>query len=70
MEKHILRWSYVLGVICVALALVFRALDALAWFGPIRTMGGSVGYMSFLKGALLFLLTSIATSAYLGAQKS
>ena len=70
MEKQVIRWSYLLGVICVVLAVLFRAANAMGWMGDIHTAGSSIGYMSFLKGAVLFLLTSIATSGYLSAQKS
>jgi hypothetical protein len=66
MEKHIMRWSYWLGVACVALAIVARILNA---FGlPVtimETRGNSISFATFLQGAILFLITSIASSGFL-----
>lgn len=64
MEKQIARWSYWLGVASVLLAVVFRLLNAVGFMGDIGTRGSSVGYMSFTKGAVIFLLTAIATANY------
>lgn len=65
MEKVIAKASYWLGVICVMLAFLARALnvlgsDALHFMGK----GNSVGYRSFLDGALLLFIITIATGAY------
>lgn len=70
MEKQIMRWSYLLGVICVVVALLLRAADAAGWLHTINTRGTALGYMSFLKGALMFLVACIATSSYTASQKS
>ena len=65
MEKQLIRWSFLLGLACVVFAVLLRGLDAVGITSALSTRGASIGYMSFLKGALLFLLTSIATSSYL-----
>jgi len=65
MEKHIMRWSYWLGIACVVLALVFRVLNALGFLmAEVSTKGNSIGYHSFLRGAALFLGTAIATACF------
>jgi hypothetical protein len=65
MEKYIMRWSYWLGIACVVLALVLRALNAIGLHvAEIATRGNSVGYHSFLRGAALFLGTAIATACF------
>ena len=65
MEKQLIRWSLWLGLACVVFAVLLRGLDALGITSALSTRGTSISYMSFVKGALLFLLTSIATSSYL-----
>jgi hypothetical protein len=65
MEKHIMRWSYWLGVVCVVLAVVTRFLNTLG-LPPmlLQTRGNGISYRSFVDGALLFLITSIATAGF------
>ena len=69
MEKQIVQVSYWLGLVSSLLAVGWKALEALnaapGGFGNLR-------YMTFYKGALLFLLVSIATSgcAWLKSQKA
>lgn len=65
MEKHVVRWTYLLGVACALVAVVWRALNALGWGVPYMVAPGqTVYYMSFYKGAFLFLLLSIAAANY------
>jgi hypothetical protein len=65
MEKHIMRWSYWLGVVCVVLAIVTRFLNTLGLPTMLlQTRGNSISYRSFVDGALLFLITSIATAGF------
>ena len=61
MEKYILRWSYWLGVISLAVALVWRVVIILA--GHALEMRG-LTYMSAFKAGLLFLSVAIATASY------
>ena len=65
MQKLILMSTYWLGVLCLALALLARAVNIL---GPdslhFITKGNSVGYHSFLDGAVLFFLAAIASATY------
>jgi hypothetical protein len=65
MEKYIMRWSYWLGVVCVALSVVTRILNTLGLSTMLlQTRGNSISYRSFVDGALLFLITSIATAGF------
>jgi hypothetical protein len=64
MEKHIIQWGYWLGVVCVVLALVTRALNVLGVVSVVVGRGNPIGYRSFLDGALLFFVAAIATSSY------
>ena len=69
MEKKILQYSYWLGVLCVVVALVWRAVSAVGYFGDSGAQVLTLTYMSFFKGALLFLLTAMATGAYQAGNK-
>jgi len=60
MEKQIARWTYWLGLVCFAIALVWRALNV---FHPTGVFRG-IEPLSFLKGALLFFVAAIATANY------
>ena len=65
MEKYIIKVSYWLGILCVVLSLLARGFNIL---GPdtlhFYNKGNPVGYNSFLDGAVLFFLTTIATQSY------
>lgn len=63
MEKQISVISYWLGLICTALAVIFRVFIALGVSLPqVGAAGGvAISYVSFLHGALLFLLLAIAS---------
>lgn len=61
MEKHILTWSYWLGLVCTVIALVLRIWTAL---GLSLKQGQNIWNMSFYKGALLFFLITVATASY------
>ena len=65
MEKHIVRWSYLLCLICFLIAVLWRAVGALGMFYPGSLVPGTtVYYMSFYKGGLMFALIAIATTSY------
>jgi hypothetical protein len=65
MEKNIITTSYWLGILCVVLTFVTRACNILGVdFLHFGGQGSPVSYRSFLNGALLFLLTAIATGCY------
>jgi hypothetical protein len=63
MEKQLSVLGYWLGVICLALAMIFRICIAFninpPHFGS--AAGLSVSYVSFFHGAALFFLLSIAS---------
>jgi hypothetical protein len=70
MEKHILRWSYWGGLICVLMAIVTRILNVLGVSTMlVQTRGNPVSFRTFVNGALLFLLTSIATSGFIWSKR-
>jgi hypothetical protein len=70
MEKQIIRWSYLLGLACVIVALVWRAAGGLGWIATGLNMPGALmNYMTFYKAALLFLVVAIATGTYSSAMK-
>jgi hypothetical protein len=63
MEKQLSLLGYWLGLVCVVLALIFRLL---VFFGAvpihIGPAGGTgVSYMTFLHGAGLFFVLTIAS---------
>ena len=69
MEKHIIIWSYWLGLASAVIALVTRACNAFGiWVPQNMLQGRSLWYMSFYKGALLFFLIAIATANYTWAR--
>jgi phosphate starvation-inducible membrane PsiE len=58
MEKHIMRVSYGLCLLCAVLALITRGLIALKMPAQIFTRGGNyaIGYHAFVDGVLLFFI--------------
>ncbi len=65
MEKLISRFSYWLGLVSTAIALVMRGLNALGIGLPEKVIPGvTIWYSSFYKGALLLLLVAIATANF------
>lgn len=65
MEKHIVQWTYWLGIASAVIALAMRAGNAFGiWLPATMAQGRTVWYMSFYKGALLFLVISVATACY------
>jgi len=63
MEKQLSLLGYWLGLICTILALILRALAAVKIYPPlVGTPGGTaISYMSFVHGAALFFLLTIAS---------
>jgi len=67
MGKQIVKLSYWLGAVCGVLALVARAANALGIrFLAFTTRGNSIGYRTFLDGAIFLFVISIATANYFG----
>ena len=65
MEKKIVTVSYWLGLLSSLIALGLRALNIFGILAPnVIQQGKTLWYMSFFKGALLFLLIAIATASY------
>jgi hypothetical protein len=65
MEKHIIKWSYWLGSVCAALALIARGLDVLGINTlNFSTKGSEIGYHTFMNGTFFFYLISIAMTNY------
>ena len=63
MEKQLSATGYWLGLICTVLALIFRLLTALNKIPPLLGVPGgiAISYLSFLHGALLFFVLTIAS---------
>jgi hypothetical protein len=63
MEKHLSVLGYWLGLICTVLALIFRMFAAVNMIPPHMGVPGgiAISYLSFLHGAALFFLLSIAS---------
>ena len=66
MDKQIVIVSYVLGMVSLIIAFFLRGLNIVGyWLGQSFATGGSlVDYASFLDGATILLLTSIASAGY------
>ncbi len=47
MEKHIVKWSFWLGLACAVIAFVLRALNAVGLFVPDLLPGANISYMGF-----------------------
>ena len=63
MKKQIQIWSYWLGLASAVVALVMRSFNAFGfWLPQYVVQGVTIWYMSFYKGALLFILINIATA--------
>jgi hypothetical protein len=63
MEKQLSVVGYWLGLICTVLALIFRMITVFNINTPQMGVSGgnAIGYLSFLHGAELFFLLSIAS---------
>lgn len=63
MEKQLSVIGYWLGLICTALALIIRVCFFFSIIPPhVGPLGGNgMSYMTFLHGAALFFLLSIAS---------
>jgi len=63
MEKQLSVIGYWLGLICTVLALIFRFMTAIHMLPPFLGLpgGNAISYLSFLHGAALFFLLTIAS---------
>ena len=67
MGNHIVKLSYWLGALCAVLALVARATNMFGIrFLAFTTRGSSIDYRTYLDGAILLFVISIATANYFG----
>lgn len=64
MEKHIIRWSYWLGMVCFAISLVQGATARWISTSVPSSLGQYLWYGTFFKAGILFLLVTIATANY------
>ncbi len=70
MEKHIIKWSYRLGMVSALIALVMRTFNAFGvWLPRTVVQGSTIWYMSFYKGALLFFVIAIAMANHIWARR-
>jgi hypothetical protein len=72
MEKLIGRWSYWTGIICAAIAILWRLANVFS-FLPFSTMrtGFDISFLSFLHVGFLLFIVTMATACYsfLASQK-
>jgi len=63
MERQISLWSFRLGLLCVILTVLLRGLAIFGVFpNLVPAMGAPVSYNTFLRGGVLLLVLSIASS--------
>ncbi len=63
MEKQISVWSYWLGLLSTAASVILRGLASMGIIPNLRgTTGVAISYNTFLNGAALLFLISIASS--------
>ena len=64
MQKHIIRWSYWLGMLSFAISLVEGVMGR--WVTPSMptSLGQYLWYGTSFKAGILFLLVTIATASY------
>jgi hypothetical protein len=74
MEKHIMRISYTLCLLCAVLAIIARILTALnlpsTLFTGLPGNPNAIGYHSFMDGVILFFMTTVATAGYAWVKKN
>jgi hypothetical protein len=63
MEKILLKVSYWLGVVCIVLAILSKALNAVGVNAMLNTRGNDIGYHTFIIGTVIFFLMAIATAS-------
>ena len=63
MEKHIATWSYRLGLVSVVLTILLRGLACFGIYPDlVPAAGANVSYYTFLRGSILLLVLSAASS--------
>jgi len=62
MVKQVARYSYWIGLVCMAISVVWRAVMMVPHTIPEQV--GPVWYSSFWKAGAIFLLVSIASVGY------
>ena len=60
METNIARWTYWLGVVCLVVAAIWRAVKF--FMGPVP--GLDLAPLSFFRASLLLFVASIATTTH------
>ena len=69
MEKRIAIWSYWLGVLSTVLTIALRGLAAVGVFPILVPASGAfVSYDTFLRGGVLLLVLSMASSLLTGSR--
>jgi hypothetical protein len=54
MEKLIARWSYSLGIACLAIAVIWKIVNVLrSWQSSAATPGPMVGHVAFMHASIL-----------------
>jgi hypothetical protein len=64
-EKVIARWSYWLGIACLVVTVIWKALNTFGlWLPSGVTPGGGITYLSFFHASILFFVTTVATACH------
>ena len=64
MERHILHWSYWLGIASLIIAFLWRALNAFGLGLAMLSRNQTNFALSFYKASLLLLVAAIASASY------
>jgi hypothetical protein len=65
MERHILHWSYWLGIASLVIAVLWRGLNAFGLGSPTLLIQGQFVFsMTFYKASLLLFVAAIASANY------
>jgi len=64
MEKLIARWCYWLGIVCLVIAVIWKAVSVFRSWLPAATSGHTLGHSAFMHASILFLVATIASACY------
>ncbi len=70
MEKQLARWSFLAGMVCLAISVIWRVAFSLRLYSYSYLPGTNVYYGTFFRGAFLLLLLSIAAAQIAALSKN
>ena len=63
METQIARWSYLAGLACTAVAVLWRVATGFGMAEPLTVGSASIWSSTFYKAALILLVLSVASAS-------